>query len=948
MIVGQNHSGKTSLKKSLKGERFNPNEDSTVGIAVDPSHFKVSTEIWKAGEENPATDSDITMSYEHHAARLVFESLREEISAPKKKEVESVQLEDNPSSSVNSGFTLEPSPVPGASSLDAAEFSGDLKDSDSSEMSADSETIQTSSSQEPNDKLVAKALTCGKSDLTEFQKDDTPLAVPEMPEEIATLIERLLKEVDIVSDDKEDIYSVLWDFAGQSVYYATHPLFLTCRAIYLLVYDLSQNPNERATPIVKQGMFKKFEDSFGPKTNLDYLDFWMTSVASLASEDGNRQVTSHSGALPEKLPPVFLVCTHADKPHNGGEPSALAKELFGSLQTKPYRTHLYEDVFAVDNTKSGLESECPEVTRLRKEVLAVAKELPQMKEPIPVKWLNYEKALQMMREEGLKWITLESAKQIASEVCSVVEEKQFQTLLNFLHDQRILIHFDDTPELSKMVVLDPQWLIDVFKKVITVQPYCHEEKEFKELWFKLETTGILEKKLLEHVWGPLFDHKETSESLIAIMEKFSLLCPWPTSDDPCGKQYLVPSMLISHPPEAIIKLVASAQIPSLFVKFKSGQVPPGLFPRLVLQFFQWGKEEVWSPVNPQLYLNFARFFTTGDGNCSVILLCHFSSIEVVFHRGNVRLELADNFQSKMNVSVDASSHDTFDVTCARAVCRQMGLMLECMRKEFCWLKNMSYDLSVICPVCCQGCSVNYCRTHHTQGCKQEECLHFWSESMLRGGEDVMCTKSAAAQNNKVQVKKFVPWFASLGEQLAIDGRHLSSEQVGSEEKLLALPGKVSESLLTQSCDPGEVVHHLKECLQLDQDSLNHPEPGTKRWIRCLTRKAKYSNRLDVVQHLREITPAGTTGPLLHEHLDVRNIPVSQRRELTIDLSSGHEWKVVAEKLGLTQREIRFLDNRTLNPCDAALAFIANQRPTSVGGLYDVLNECGMPMIADLL
>jgi len=52
------------------------------------------------------------------------------------------------------------------------------------------------------------------------------------------LIEMLLREVDKV-EDKEDLYSVLWDFGGQSVYYATHPLFLSPRAIYLLVNDLS-------------------------------------------------------------------------------------------------------------------------------------------------------------------------------------------------------------------------------------------------------------------------------------------------------------------------------------------------------------------------------------------------------------------------------------------------------------------------------------------------------------------------------------------------------------------------------------------------------------------------------------------------------------------------------------------------------------------------------------
>jgi len=57
--------------------------------------------------------------------------------------------------------------------------------------------------------------------------------------------------------------------------------------------------------------------------------------------------------------------------------------------------------------------------------------------------------------------------------------------------------------------------------------------------------------------------------------------------------------------------------------------------------------------------------------------------------------------------------------------------------------------------------------------------------------------------------------------------------------------------------------------------------------------------------------------------------------------------LVAEELGLTQKEIRFLDKRTLNPLDAALAFVAKQRHITVGELYDLLSECGFPAIADL-
>jgi len=66
------------------------------------------------------------------------------------------------------------------------------------------------------------------------------------------------------------------------------------------------------------------------------------------------------------------------------------------------------------------------------------------------------------------------------------------------------------------------------------------------------------------------------------------------------------------------------------------------------------------------------------------------------------------------------------------------------------------------------------------------------------------------------------------------------------------------------------------------------------------------------------------------------------------VTGGEEWKVVAEALGLTPPEIRFLDNRTLNPLDAALAFIARQRCVTVGELYDLVNERGFPVIADLL
>ena len=106
------------------------------------------------------------------------------------------------------------------------------------------------------------------------------------------------------------MYSVLWDFGGQSVFYDTHPIFLTEKAIYILAYDLSRHPYQKADAHVKQGMYEDIEDTDDQKPNFDYLDLWMSSIHSLVSKNTNRQKTSS----PETLFPVFLTCTHADEP----------------------------------------------------------------------------------------------------------------------------------------------------------------------------------------------------------------------------------------------------------------------------------------------------------------------------------------------------------------------------------------------------------------------------------------------------------------------------------------------------------------------------------------------------------------------------------------------------------------------------------------------------------
>ena len=699
MLIGQNRSGKTSLKKSLRGQRFDENEKGTLGIEVDHSFFKVSCELWKIGERDQDASPDSASLFDRHLAKCTVENFTTKCEVGSAK---TIVPEDSDSKGASPNLALE-------SLFTQVTYKGTFTYEEVPSVSENPDETENSS----------KHVKPGP-DIKNGQ---------ESKECLGNVIEMCLQKR---IPNEEEVFSMLWDFGGESVYYTTHPIFLTPKAIYLLVHDLSQDASAVAKPVSYHGQYKNYTDSHCLKQNVDYLYFWMSLVASLAYHHNSDPSNTTSKTLPESLPPVFLVCTHADEPFGRGDATTLARSVYGSLKGKPSGTHLWKDFFVVDNTKSGKEPECSGVVRLRKEVRAACNESQKQGEAIPIKWLQFENAIKEKKEKGFKFINLEDAREIAAEECDIRVEDQFRTLMNYLHDQRILIHFDETPELDRMVVLDCQWLVDVFKSVITVKPYEGEDNEFADLWKTFEEEGILKEELLKHVWSPLFKGQTNCKSLIAIMEKFSLLCSLPSSNLSHAREYLVPSMLMSLPAEDVKSLVDSSQIPSLFIKFKSGQVPPGLFHRLVLEFFSLGQENQSSQLRPCLYQNFARFHIPEKRNCSLILLSHSSSVEVVFH-----------------------SDEPADGSFVQKLRRQLELVLESMRIKFFWFKSMRYEAAFTCPVCCRGKAVSVCHTHKIQGCKQEECLHFWFESEINNKID--CNKNATAQNCRVDIQKFAPW-----------------------------------------------------------------------------------------------------------------------------------------------------------------------------------------------
>ena len=192
---------------------------------------------------------------------------------------------------------------------------------------------------------------------------------------------QLLKSSNLQSDATvaEHHYTLdLWDFAGQHLYYASYPVFLSTRAVYLLVYDLSKELNDIAQPCFKQGTRKILLSNPNKETNLENLLSWLVSLRTMCSLKPD--VKTNVEDLPHCRPPVFIVGTHADKPYQDIKEveSQIRQEIFG----KEYVLQVIRPFFTVDNTQG---SDDKGVAALQKRVIEVLKQEPYTGEEVPIR-----------------------------------------------------------------------------------------------------------------------------------------------------------------------------------------------------------------------------------------------------------------------------------------------------------------------------------------------------------------------------------------------------------------------------------------------------------------------------------------------------------------------------------------------------------------------------------
>ncbi len=244
-IIGQSGAGKTSLTRRLLGQKFQETEESTDGIETHRIEFPRMA-------DNKAKET-------WTEAELRIDDLVKEFS-------QEVVLQVQKSSAAATGGA----PAPDQTAL-----------KQSPTASEGSQPVPHSGEHTEEEHTFEKKPTI-MEELKAFQEEQKKVQATD--EEAEGITKGVLR---------------LWDFGGQTEFYATHHMFLDADAVNIIVMDISKALRSEANPDEDED-----EAILGvPSTPEEFLCYWLRSIEAKAEEKKTE-------------PTVLVVLTHKDLVHS--------------------------------------------------------------------------------------------------------------------------------------------------------------------------------------------------------------------------------------------------------------------------------------------------------------------------------------------------------------------------------------------------------------------------------------------------------------------------------------------------------------------------------------------------------------------------------------------------------------------------------------------------------
>ncbi len=434
----------------------------------------------------------------------------------------------------------------------------------------------------------------------------------------------------------------IWDLAGQVVYYVLHHIFLRSQCIYILIVKLSKSLDS---------MVQSHE--LPPHTrqqNVTYhqeIEFWLNMIYSHMSK-------SKDGQQP---PNILIVGTHKDELHDDIEQQEqLAQAYFTQLQTLLLRKANFQAVhstFIAVNSKNG---DPQNFNKLRSLIFDVIEGHHNWKSPRPIRWLRLEKKIHDLKSDhslshvDQHLVSFDKVKELGKQF-HIFSEEDLKFFLEFHHLTGDFTYYSGHA-LKQYVVPHPQWLVDVFRALITLEQFspqnqrCLQEKDQLQSQGLLKTDGLL----LNEVWAKFLQGDEAGEAkqyLLDLMVGFDLAVKY--DDD----RYVIPSLLPVSPPDtgpSVLIQGGVLNLPQIYFKFHSSAdshkdvlrgfeaydnfLPHGLLQKLISRCSKTG----WEWTRDRRYQDCIEF-TVGDALVSLVA----RSTWIVLNVRSLNMEVSINY-----------------------------------------------------------------------------------------------------------------------------------------------------------------------------------------------------------------------------------------------------------------------------------------------------------------
>ncbi len=510
-IIGHSGAGKTSLTRRLLGQEFQENEESTDGIEthrieVDLQEIEEQSQKWVETELKP---DDL--------AKIFSEDVLERRERGAEHFQASYFHWNNPSSQVNA---VSPDVI--------KELLKEEQKRARQVHQRIAHKLKPKKRQDHRKRLKKLAAPKHRGSLGSAQKDGS---------------------------GKTNGILKLWDFGGQTEFYTTHHIFLDADAINIIVMDISKPLKETLSdqlennvrPITcaqKLGREKDQMTLVGvPQTPEEFLCYWLRSIQVKADE---KNLT----------PIVMLVLTHKSTV-SGLQPSSYVNSFVVSVLKALRENNLppidEKHIHIVDNHTGDQR----EFDKIKLHVVTLLQEKLQWASVRPVKWLKLEADLRAVldskTEKPCKYLTYAEVKQLSEKL--LMDQEELEGFLSFMHTQGDVIWFPDEV-LREVITLDPQWLVDMFKVLITSEQFVYR-RSLRDEALELLQHGTVTFSALQKFWAG-----NDAVFLIKLMQNFDLMCPLQKEKAEAAAhtgKYLVPSMLpqteVEHPKELFENMV---------------------------------------------------------------------------------------------------------------------------------------------------------------------------------------------------------------------------------------------------------------------------------------------------------------------------------------------------------------------------------------------------------